>query len=252
MHRFTTAVAVYILACLIAVGVIVIRGDGPHPRIVGMYPANGDRYFPGGAAEITFSQTMDQASVERALTVAPGAQGQGAWYGNTLNLQPTGDWKQNVTYHLQLTGTVTDELGRPLHTPVTLWFRVHRISRLVGCLDRGIRAVCEPEGSGTRPVFFSPEPVYDFALSPDSSFIAYTRKDRSGLAHLFLMSADGTQRLQLTGGRDYADSKPFWTRGDMSAVAYYRRRVFRQGGVVRYGPPRLWSVGLDGSNNSPL
>ena len=127
MRRFTLGVAGYILFCLVAAVVIVLRGDGPSPRIVSLYPFDGDRYWPGGTAQITFSHSMDEGSVERALQVSPGSQGQGAWYGNTLNLQPVGDWRPGTTYHVELVGKVVDTEGRSLHTPLSFWFRVHHV-----------------------------------------------------------------------------------------------------------------------------
>jgi hypothetical protein len=258
MRRFSLAVAGYVIACLLAISVIILRGDGPHPRIIGVYPPNGDRYFPGGLAEITFSQPMDDASVERALQVSPGSQGQGAWYGTTLNLQPLGDWMPNTTYHIRLTGQVTDTEGRPLRTPVSFSFRVHHLARLTLCTMRGIHSVCERTGHIRRLVFSSPEPVKQFALSPDGSMIAYTRRDRSGLPHLFLINADGTQNIQLTRGREYADSNPYWNQSDTTSVNYYRRRVTwlrgtqSSSGHPHLGKARLWNVGIDGSLNSPL
>jgi hypothetical protein len=252
MRRFSLAVAGYILACLIAIAIIILRGDGPHPRIVVIYPPNGDSYFPGGPAQITFSQAMDHASVERALQVSPGTQGQGAWFGNTLNLQPVGDWQANVTYHVELSGTVTDAEGRPLHTPVSFWFRVHHLRRLTTCSVREVREVCERTNSGLRPIFISPDPVEQYALSDDGSLIAYTRRDRSGLPHLFVINADGTQNAQLTGGRQYADSDPSWNPGDDSTINYYRRRVVWNGGrPVVEEPAQPWSISIDGSDNSP-
>lgn len=252
MNRFAAVVAVYLVACLLAAAVIVIRGDGPHPRVVGVYPVSGDRYWPGGTAQITFSQPMDQASVERALQVTPGSQGQGAWYGNTLNLQPVGDWKPGVTYHVELTGTVTDSEGRPLHTPVSFWFRVHHIQRLTLCTARGVRTVCEPEGAQDRPIFFPPRPVLQYALSPNGSMIAYTRLDASGLPHLFVVTVDDARSVQLTGGGGYADSSPRWPPGDNTSITYLRRPAVRQGGHVHLGTPHLWNIGVDGTANAPL
>ena len=170
---------------------------------------------------ISFSHSMDEASVERGLEVTPGSQGQGAWYGNTLNIQPVGDWTPNVTYHIRLTGHVTDAEGRPLHTPFSFWFRVHHVGRLTLCRPAGHpRTVCEVTHEGDRPLFLPPQPVGQFALSPDGSQLLYTRPDASGLPHVFLMQIDGTGNIQLTSGRRYADSAPVWTQGDSSTVDY--------------------------------
>ena len=254
MRRFTLGVAVYLAICLVAIAAIVIRGDGPHPRVVSLYPPPGDLYWPGGAAQITFSQAMDQASVERALQVTPATEGQGAWFGTTLNLQPLGDWKPNVTYHLTLTGTITDQEGRPLRTPISFWFRVHHVQQLAFCSVRGIRNVCERSGvhGGERPLTRAPHPVLQYALSPDTSMLAYIQRDASGLPHLFIMQVDGTGTQQLTFGSAYADAGPSWSPGDNSDITYQRRPVIRQGGHVALGKAELWNVQVDGSDNARL
>jgi Tol biopolymer transport system component len=251
MRRFTILVVTYLVACLIAMALIVIRGDGPHPQIVAVYPPNGDRYFPGGIVAITFNQTMDHASVDRALQVSPGSQGQGAWYGNTLNLQPVGDWRPNVTYRVSLTGQVADTEGRPLHTPVSFWFRVHHVERVGFCAVEGVRNVCDETDAAPRPLTRSPQPVLQYALSPDGSMLAYTRRDGTELPHLFIVNADGTGALQLSKGTRYADSSPSWTAGDENFVSYLRRPVLRGGAHPHLGKAQLWSVQTDGSENSP-
>ncbi|GAC1468149.1 MAG: hypothetical protein PVSMB7_15700 [Chloroflexota bacterium] len=252
MHRFSLATGIYLLACLVAVGIIVIRGDGPHPRITAIVPPNGDRYFPGGPAQISFSQPMDQASVERALQVSPGTQGQGSWFGTTLNFQPVTDWTQNVRYHVRLTGTVTDDQGRPLKTPFSFWFRVHRVGHLSICKVGGIGQVCERDGASWREVFVSPTSVQQFSRSPDGTLIAYTRRDASGLPHLFVIGVDGTVNTQLTSGGAYADSAPSWNPRDNGSVNYRRRRVLRASDLRQYGPVERWNVSIDGSGNAPL
>jgi hypothetical protein len=252
MQRFTVAVAGYCAVCLLITAIIVLHGDGPHPRIVSLYPASGNLYFPGGAAQITFSQSMDQASVERAVQVSPGTQGQGAWYGNTLNLQPDGDWKSNVTYHLMLTGTVTDDQGRPLRTPVSVWFRVHHIQRLGYCSFRGIRNVCETTPGYQHVITRSPSSVRQYALSSGGTLLAYVSSDASHLPHLFLLDLGTGGVSQLTKGRRYADSRPQWDPSDETSITYHRQPVMWHGVQARLGRDELWNVNTDGSNNLRL
>jgi hypothetical protein len=247
MRRFFAGVGLYVAACLIAVTVILVRGVGPHPQILSFYPSSGDLYWPGGTAQITFSHPMDESSVERALQVTPGSQGQAAWFGDTLNLQPVGDWKPGVTYHILLTGTINDDQGRSLHTPVSWWFRVHHIGRVAPCPVAGVRNVCEVGGTH-RPLTHSAMPVTGYALSPDGTLLAYTRIDGSGLPHLFIIGADGTGARQLSSGA-YADGDPTFAAGDNSSVTYRRRPVLAGG---RPGRSQLWNVNIDGSNNAKL
>jgi hypothetical protein len=252
MRRFVFIVAGYVGVCLIVAAVIILRGDGPHPRVIALYPFNGDRYFPGGAAQIVFSQSMDGGSVERGLDVSPGSQGQGAWFGNTLNLQPVGDWQPNVTYRVRLTGTITDDQGRPLPTPFTFWFRVHHVQHVRYCAVGGIRNVCEVMRHQQRPLTHSPTPVLSYGLSPYGNFLAYIRRDASTLPHLFIIQVDGTGGRQLTYGRTYADQSVFWSPSDNNSVNYRRSRVTWQGTPHVLANAHLWNIAVDGSNNAQL
>jgi hypothetical protein len=252
MGRFLVATGLYIAVCLAIVVAIILHGDGPHPNVIDLYPHSGDRYFPGGLVEITFSQAMNEYSVERALEVSPGSEGQGAWFGNTLNIQPMADWKPDTTYHIRLVGKVTDSEGRPLRTPVSFWFRVYRVEKTAFCSVNGTRSVCDTTGSAPRPLLHPLHPVLSYALSPDGAFLAYTRRDGSGTPHLFILSLDSGRSLQVTHGTAYADSRPHWLPGYAGAVTYRRRPVIRTGGKAWAGRPQEWEVQTDGSSNSRL
>jgi Tol biopolymer transport system component len=88
-------------------------------------------------------------------------------------------------------------------------------------------------------------------LSPDGSLIAYTRRDRSGLPHLFVVDADGTGNLQLTHGSRYVDSSPSWAPGDSTDITYERQSVRSRSHRLLLGKPRRWSISVDGSGNTP-
>ena len=250
MRRFTIAVGIYAALCLVVIVGIILHGDGPHPRVVAILPHPGDRFFPGGLVEITFSQPMNEYSVERGLQVSPGGQGQAAWYGNTFNMQPVNDWRQNRTYHVRLVGQITDTLGRPLKTPISFWFHVHRVTRLARCRSGGLRTLCDVSGRAPRPLFHLT--VAEFSLSPDTSLLAFTVPDRLGVTHLYLDRLGLSPPRPINRGDNYADSFPHWIPGDSAALYYTRRKVTTTNGQVRLGPPRSWTVAADGSGNSPL
>lgn len=252
MRRFRLGVLSYIVLCLVLAAFIIVRGDGPHPRIVEMIPHNGDLYFPGGPVEITFSQPMDTASVERAVEVSPSTQGQGAWYGNTLNIQPLSDWLPNITYHVAIKGKVTDDEGRPLRTPVSLWFHVHHITRVGLCSIGGTTNVCDTSPGYHRPLTHGRDPVVDVALSSDGTYVAFTRRDASGITHLFIVDVTNGRTRQLTYGNSFADSKPSWLKDENSSVTYIRRPISARQGHRNLGGRQIWNIGIDGTQNARL
>jgi len=250
VRRFVLLASLYSLVCCLVAIAIVLHGDGPRPRIVALYPRSGDRFWPGGIAEITFSQPMDHASVQRALQVSIPGQGQEIWYGNTLNLQPLGNWRPNAIYRIRLVGKVTDTEGRPLRTPVNYWFRVHVVGHLGYCRLRGVRNVCELGSLAGRAITSSPRRVGDYALSPDGTTVAYTSPDPLGVSHLHVIQTDGTGDLTITRGEAYSDSRPFWASGDSTNVSYYRRKVLTLRPFPRLGRAEIWNVNTDGTGNA--
>jgi Bacterial Ig-like domain len=252
IRNFRLGVAGFLTLCLAASAVIVLRGDGPHPRVVAVIPANGAQHFPGGPMEITFSQPMDTASVERSLQVTPGAEGQGAWYGNTLNVQPLGDWRPNVLYHVALTGQVTDDEGRPLHTPVLFSFRVHHITRLKACLVSGVPNICDVSPGYHAPLTRSRVPVGDFAMSTDGTEIAYTESEGPGsIYHLHLLDVTTGKTVQLTHGNRFSDSTPYWVKDVDTFISYQRQPIERINGKPHLGNPQVWTIATSGAMNTP-
>jgi hypothetical protein len=218
---------------------------------VAVIPYNGAQRFPGGPMEITFSQPMDTSSVERSLQVSPGAEGQGAWYGNTLNVQPLGDWRPNVLYHVAITGKVTDDERRPLHTPVRFSFRVHHITRLAGCQVSGVRNICDVSPGYHEPLTRSSLPIRDFAMSTDGTQIAYTRADaRQPIYHLFLLDVVSGKSTQLTRGKRFSDANPYWIKDVDTFISYVRQPVSSSTGKARLGKPQVWTIATSGAMNT--
>src|SRR5438552_2684067 len=92
----------------------------------------------------------------------------------------------------------------------------------------------------TRPAAIDTGPEgLQYALSGDRAMLAYTRRDASGLPHLFIVQVDGLEGRQLTRGSGYADGDPTWTPGDVGSVTYTRRPVRRSGGHSHLGRKQL-------------
>jgi len=81
------------------------------------------------------------------------------------------------------------------------------------------------------------------AFSPDGSRIVFV-STRDGIAQLYLMDADGTNRVRLTN-RPQPDSRPVFADGQ--SVVFQSPRAGK-----RDGPDQIWTVGLDGTGLKQL
>ena len=77
------------------------------------------------------------------------------------------------------------------------------------------------------------------AFSPDGSRIVFV-STRDGIAQLYLMDADGTNRVRLTN-RPQPDSRPVFS-ADGQAVVFQSPREGK-----RDGPDQIWTVNVDGT-----
>ncbi|MBI5379301.1 MAG: Ig-like domain-containing protein [Nitrospirae bacterium] len=100
--------------------------DTEPPRVVSTSPKDGEMLFAQMfqypiPISVTFSEPMDQKSVEEAFQIDPPEQGTVAWSGNSVTFTPS-------TWSLSFQTTVTvgtgakDQAGNPLAAPFTFSF----------------------------------------------------------------------------------------------------------------------------------
>lgn len=85
------------------------------PTIIG-YGPTGEQAAPGRAITVTFSETMDQTSVEAAIEVTPplSAPVKAEWNGNTIELRGHTALLQAKTYSVVVRGSARDAEDTPL------------------------------------------------------------------------------------------------------------------------------------------
>lgn len=69
-----------------------------------------------------FSAPMNDASIEKAMSVQPAAGLMFAWYSNGTSIIPAGGWRSNTKYTVTLDTSAKDVWGNPLLQPYTLVF----------------------------------------------------------------------------------------------------------------------------------
>ena len=99
----------------------------------------------GEAVTMAFSQPMDAASVEAALSIAPSHAFHLAWSddGRELQLVPAGQWQTDSRYGVFVAATARAASGALLGSPARFSFTTQTAPRIT---DFGVHFVAEPEG----------------------------------------------------------------------------------------------------------
>jgi Tol biopolymer transport system component len=162
------------------------------PRLESTVPSSGAQFVSSRSPlRLTFNRPMDHASVEAALHVSPARAGAYAWQGQTLTFTPADAWPVSSTVTVTLSGG-RSERGLPLLGEVSWTFGVaeRRLAYLVNTADPNLWI--SPVSAGAQPQQVTREPagVYDYAVSPDGTHIAYAARRADGGADLKVVAAD--------------------------------------------------------------
>jgi Tol biopolymer transport system component len=93
-----------------------------------------------------------------------------------------------------------------------------------------------------RQITNSPSGIYDFAVSPDGSKIAFAENNTAGTIDIKLLDLDTGALIQLTNCADASCTTPVW-RPDGRTIAY-ERIEYNSALDGRSGPPRIWLIDL--------
>ena len=95
----------------------------PHPLLVERVPARGEEAPLDRPLTLYFDRPMDPASVEAALSIEPGVEGQISWIDPaTLVFTPKGGWQRATRYRVRLDPSAKSAEGLPLREEVEFTF----------------------------------------------------------------------------------------------------------------------------------
>ncbi len=72
---------------------------------------------------VTFTRSMDRASVAAGLVLTPALEGELAWEGETVVFTPVEGWRGDTEYQVRLDAGIRDASGAPLAEPLSWSFR---------------------------------------------------------------------------------------------------------------------------------
>ncbi len=114
------------------------------PEVIGTLPYSNDVEVPlDGTISISFSKSMNKASVEKALTITPKMDGSINWSGNTLTFTPSKPFDRNTYVGVNIKGKARSVLGLKLEKELHVNFKT---------LSNPEIAFAAPTGSITEPV----------------------------------------------------------------------------------------------------
>ena len=212
------------------------------PRLDTTSPRAGAQFVSSRApVRLTFNRPMDHASVEAALQFAPPRQGVFAWQGQTLTFIPAETWPMSSTVTISLNGGHSDR-GLPLVGSASWSFTVaeRRLAYLVGASVpnlwvSNVSGDIEPRQLTTETVG-----VYDYAISPDGTHIAYGARRADGGSDLRLVAVDGSGTTDLAHCPNEACLSPVFSL-DGRRLAYERHTlVAGLDGKPTPGPSRVY------------
>ncbi len=241
-----------------AIAFLLLRGDQAGVQIARANPADGAQSVAAQARiSVTFSEPMDPASLEDRIQMAPAVSGTLSWSGNTVFYHPSRALARDTQYTVTVRAGALSSRGRKLLRDAAWSFRTGhaRVIYVSPAAEAGDLYAAEVAGDpGQPPQRITTEPfgVYDFAISPDGSRIAYSAaRDDSGQRDLWLINTDGAGREQLVACDAQVCQSPSWA-ADGNRVAFERRALV-QGAIGRSpGPARIWVVDTAARSASPL
>lgn len=246
LTRFDLTVLTAIALLISSIGVTVILGDRVGVTL--------ERVTPLGTARSTsritlqFSEMMNRATVAERLRFEPALPGTISWMTDTLIYTPDEPMPPGNTYTAILDAGAQSESGRLVLSEYQFSFTVRtpRIAYLFPADDfpQNVWMVDPLDPDRPEQITFSPTGVYDFAISPDGTSIAFAENNPDGTNDIKLLNLETGALTQLTNCPDSACTTPVW-RPDGNTIAYERIDFNSDlAGQVGNSPTRIWILDL--------
>lgn len=235
-----------IAALVIVIGVVVVIGDRVGVQLT--------RVEPLGAAHSTspiviqFNEEMARDTVEGRLRFEPDLKGDASWSGRTLVFRPERALAPGASYTVILEAGARSQSGRETLSEYQFSFTVGmpRIAYIApaDAVPQNIWIADSADPASAQQVTTSPSGIFDFAVSPDGTQIAFAeRNPATQTSDIKLLDLDTGGIRQLTNCVDADCTTPVW-RPDGSVIAYQRVDYNSDLGNVGASPTRVWLLDL--------
>lgn len=242
LNRFDVIVISVLLVMALVTVLVLWRGDQVGLQVVTVSPAQAATdVSTRSQIKVTFDQAVLASETDQLpLTVSPPVSGTVRWDDKGLSFTPALPLTSNTLYTVTLTGDVTSQRGRPLKEALSWQFQTGRPRLLYIAKDTAGNDqifVVDPAGGEAVQLTQETYGVFDFALSPDASIIAYSALRKDGGSDLWAISPDGQTRYPLLTCPEAVCNGVAW-QPNSDRLIYERRNMLVPGAAP--GPPRLW------------
>jgi Tol biopolymer transport system component len=255
--HFDRIVLAIVFGLSLTVTAVVAAANRVGAQITAVTPTEGQAIGALGAVTVTFAEPMDAESVQARFSITPPITGTFTWAGSTLTFHPLQPFAFGQAYEVRVASGALTRSGRALGQDRTWTVRARQPAVVyVGATRQQNQRIAElfviglEPGASPRPLTSTGGHVYDFAVSPDGESIVYSLiNDRNG-ADLYLIDRDGgNPRMLAACGADLC-SAPAWAP-DSGRIAFSRELAGISPGSPN-GPPRVWTISVNGGAAAPL
>ncbi len=234
------AFATVVLALIV---VTILLGDHVGVEIVQSAPVS--KAHSTSPITIHFKEPMDAGSVAAHFQTKPPLKGAFSWSGSTMTFRASEAMKPGSEYIVSLEPGALSQDGRSILSEYRYSFSVMqpRVAYLAPAdgAAQNIWLVDPADADHAQQITHAPDGVYDYAVSPDGTQIAYAEKNNgTGTADLMRIDLESGAVDQLTHCQTAMCTTPVW-RPDGQMIAYERAENDPQFGS---SPARIWLLDL--------
>ncbi len=242
--RFDTTVWAVAAALLLAIASLFLVSRWQGAQITRVFPAAGQAIGARGPIQIVFAQPMQPASAEAAFGLEPPVPGVFSWQGQTLTFRPDQPLLPEQEYTAVLAAGTRAEDGRATRAELR-WSVSVRAPELLALApnsaDREVLRIAAPEAD-PQPLTQTDGRVFDFGVSPDGEWLAYSVVNEERGIDLWLMPARGGPARRFQNCGPARCTTPAFSP-DGTRLAFSRAEA-GLGPDEPIGPPRIWLADL--------
>lgn len=246
LSRFDRAVwsAAAVLVALI--GVTIALGDRVGVTLDGFSPLG--TAHSTSRITIRFNEAMDRQTVEPRFRVEPPLDGAFTWAGTTMQFRPAAAMQPGATYTAILEAGARSQTGRAVLSEYQFSFTVGqpRVAYLAPAdgIPQNVWLVDANDPATSQQVTFSPSGIYDYAISPDGTRMAFAETNtETGTTDIKVLDLETGALEQVTNCLEASCTTPVW-RPDGNTIAYERVEYNTGVGSFASSPRRVWLIDL--------